>query len=105
MPLVLAYGLDRFESELSDIVAASGVPLEDLQELAEEARLGSNSSAPKVKDQHLVTKALLREWCSPTPNGPRMGHYSTKYGIRPDVSPPAECREARRLHQDRQQAH
>jgi hypothetical protein len=60
---------------------------EDLNELADEARLGSDPNAPKINDQHLVSQALLREFCTTTPNGPRMGHYSTEYGSRPDVSP------------------
>lgn len=84
---ILGYGLGRFESEIPVVAAATGMTEEDLHELAEEARLGSDPSAPRRSGQHLVSQALLREFCTMTPNGPRMGHYSTEYGARPDVSP------------------
>ncbi len=84
---ILGYGLARFESEIPAVAATTGMAEEDLHELADEARLGSDPSAPKINDQHLVSQALLREFCTTTSNGPRMGHYSTEYGARPDVSP------------------
>jgi hypothetical protein len=84
---ILGYGLARFESEIPTVAVATGMAEEDLHELADEARLDSDPNAPKINDQHLVSQALLREFCTATPNGPRMGHYSTEYGARPDVSP------------------
>jgi hypothetical protein len=84
---IIDYGVDRFENEIPDFIQATGMREENLRELVDEARLGSDPNAPKVKDQHLVSQVLLREWSTTTANGPRMGHYSTEFGVRPDISP------------------
>lgn len=84
---ITSYGVAAFRRELSDFVAATGMSQADLEELADEAERGSDPSAPKVRDQHLVSKTLLEQWCDTTSQGPRMGHYSLDFGARPDTSP------------------
>jgi len=84
---ILSYGITRFEIEMPDFAKATGMSEADLWELADEAHLGSDPKAEKRDDQHLVSQALLRQFCTPTSNGPRMAHYSIQFGDRPDVSP------------------
>jgi hypothetical protein len=84
---ILSYGLTHFETEIPDFAKATGMSEADLRELADEARLGSDPKAEKRDDQHLVSRALLRQFCTSTSNGPRMAHYSIQFGDRPDVSP------------------
>ncbi|WP_298334987.1 DUF4238 domain-containing protein [Ferrimicrobium sp.] len=84
---ILNYGLPRFLSEIKTISAATGMSEEELHELAYEATLGSDPNAPRRDEQHLVSLTLLRGFRLATPKGLLMGHYSTEYGLRPDVEP------------------
>lgn len=84
---ILSYGLPRFLSEIKPISVATGMSEEELHELAYEATLGSDPNAQRRDEQHLVSLAVLRRFCSETPQGLLMGYYSTEYGRRPDVAP------------------
>ena len=47
----------------------------------------SDAASPTVRNQHVVSRALLARWCDLTKDGPRMGHYSLEFGARPLTSP------------------
>ena len=75
-----AVGLDVVEGRMSDLVAASGVGAQRLQEIVDIGRQALSTTSPRVHEQHLVSKVLLRQFCMPTPHGDRLLSHSLQYG-------------------------
>jgi hypothetical protein len=84
---ILGYPIDRFETEIPDFAIATGIPVDDLRELAHMARQGNDPNAAVRPEQHVVSQVLLRNWCDVTPQGPRMGYYSLAFGAQKPASP------------------
>jgi Protein of unknown function (DUF4238) len=57
--LTLAYDIDSFEKDAPMFAAQIGVPVDELIELAAEARIGSDPSSDKRPKQHVVSRSLL----------------------------------------------
>ncbi|MHB1526529.1 MAG: DUF4238 domain-containing protein [Candidatus Dormibacteria bacterium] len=85
--LILGYDLDLFDAEIPDFAVQTGITEAELRQLAEDARKGQDSGQPKVPEQHLVSKVLLRQFCARSSIGLRMGRYSLKWGKAAPVSP------------------
>ena len=62
----LAYDIDAFEKDIDLFAGGLGIPAAELRERASEARSGSDLLAKKRARQHVVTRALLADWCTGT---------------------------------------
>jgi hypothetical protein len=82
---ILGYGLADFETDISHFAAASGIAEHALRVIAAIARQGQDPAARKVKEQHVVSRVLLRQFADPTTG--LVGHYSVQFGVRPLTGP------------------
>lgn len=57
--LTLGYDIDSFEEDATMFAKQMGVPVDDLLELATEARTGSDPTSDKRPRQHVVSRSLL----------------------------------------------
>lgn len=57
--LILAYDIDSFEKDAPMFAKQMGVPVDELVELAAEARTGSDPTSDKRPRQHVVSRSLL----------------------------------------------
>jgi Protein of unknown function (DUF4238) len=73
-------GFDVVEQRKADLAAASGVPEARLQQVVDTGRQALSTASPKRPEQHLVSQALLRRFCIPTPKGDRLLSYNLQFG-------------------------
>jgi Protein of unknown function (DUF4238) len=73
-------GFDVVERRKGDIAAISGVPAERIQEIVDTGRQALSAASPKVREQHVVSRALLRRFLGPTKQGNRLISYNLKFG-------------------------
>ncbi len=55
-------GFDVVERRKGDIAAISGVPAARIQEIVDTGRQALNTASPMVREQHVVSRALLRRF-------------------------------------------
>lgn len=63
---LLAYDIDAFERDAALFSAQLGIPVDELLEIAAEARAGSDPTADKRPGQHVVSRSALAAWCTGT---------------------------------------
>jgi hypothetical protein len=73
-------GFDVVENRVVDLAVATGIPKQRLLEIVDVGRQALSSASPTVREQHLVSKVLLRQFCESTPQGERLRSYSLKFG-------------------------
>lgn len=78
--LAVTVGLDLFAKHRTGIAAASGLAEQRLEAIINAARRALDASAPKVRKQHVVSQALLRQFCAPTVEGDRLLAYRLDIG-------------------------
>lgn len=64
--LVLGYDVDAFEKDIARFATQLGIPVEELLEVAAEARTGSDPSSDKRPRQHVVSRSVLAAWSTGT---------------------------------------
>lgn len=84
---ILGYDLDLFDTEIPDFAAATGMSETELRQLADAARKGQDPEQPRVHEQHLVSKALLRQFGGRTAAGLLVGRSALKWGQGKLVAP------------------
>jgi hypothetical protein len=80
--VLFAVGIDLgvFHASIPEIAIASGVSESRLNEVEAEARRALDEAAPKVANQHVVSQALMRQFCEITPDGKRLLMHSIANG-------------------------
>ena len=73
-------GFDVVERRKGDIAAISGVSAARIQEVVDTGRQALNTAAPMVREQHVVSRALLRRFLGPTNQGDRLLSYNLQFG-------------------------
>ena len=73
-------GFDTVEKHKTNLAAASGVPAERLQEIADAGRHALSITSPVRPEQHLVSKALSGRFCGPTSHGERLLSHNLQFG-------------------------
>ena len=73
-------GFDVVERRKGDIAAISGVSAARIQEVVDTGRQALNIAAPMVREQHVVSRALLRRFLGPTNQGDRLLSYNLQFG-------------------------
>lgn len=73
-------GLDVVETRKNDIAAISGVPAARIQEVVDTGRQALSTASPRVGEQHVVSRALLRRFLGPTNQGDRLLAYNLRFG-------------------------
>ena len=63
---LLAYDIDAFERDAALFSAQLSIPVDELLEIAADARAGSDPTADKRPGQHVVSRSLLAAWCTGT---------------------------------------
>jgi hypothetical protein len=72
-------GFDVVERRKGDIAAISGVSAERIQEVVDTGRQALNTASPKRPEQHLISQALMRQFCIPTTQGDRLLSYNLRF--------------------------
>ena len=73
-------GFDVVERRKGDIAAISRVSAARIQEIVDTGRQALNTASPKVREQHVVSRALLRRFLGPTNQGERLLSYNLQFG-------------------------
>ena len=73
-------GFDVVEQRKGDIAAISGVSAARIQEIVDTGRQALNTASPRVREQHVVSRALLRRFLGPTSQGDRLLSYNLQFG-------------------------
>jgi hypothetical protein len=73
-------GFDAVERRKGDIAAVSGVPAARIQEIVDTGRQALSSASPRRPEQHLISQALMRQFCIPTNQGYRLLSYNLQFG-------------------------
>jgi hypothetical protein len=73
-------GFDVVERRKNDIAAISGVPVARIQEIVDTGRQALNTASPRRREQHLISQALMRQFCIPTTQGDRLLSYNLRFG-------------------------
>jgi Protein of unknown function (DUF4238) len=73
-------GFDVVERRKGDIAAISGVSATRIQEIVDTGRQALNTASPRRREQHLISQALMREFCVPTNQGDRLLSYNLRFG-------------------------
>ena len=73
-------GLDVVEQRKRDIAAIGGVPTARIQEIVDTGRQALSSASPKVHEQHVVSRVILRRFLGPTPQDDRLLAYNLQFG-------------------------
>jgi hypothetical protein len=73
-------GFDVVEQRKDDLAAVSGVPAARIQEIVDTGRQAFSTVSPKVKEQHVVSRALLRRFVGPTRQGDRLFSWNLQFG-------------------------
>ena len=73
-------GFNVVEQRKDEIAAISGVSAARIQEIVDTGRLALNTASPKVREQHVVSRALLRHFLGPTNQGDRLLSYNLQFG-------------------------
>ena len=73
-------GFDVVERRKGDIAAISGVSAARIQEIVDTGRQALNTASPRVREQHVVSRALLRRFLGPTNQGDRLLSYNLQFG-------------------------
>lgn len=73
-------GFDVVERRKGDIAAASGVSAARIQEIVDTGRQALNIASPRRPEQHLISQALMRQFCIPTNQGDRLLSYNLQFG-------------------------
>jgi hypothetical protein len=73
-------GFDVAERRKDDIAAISGVPVARIQEIVDTGRQALNTASPRRREQHLISQALMRQFCIPTNQGDRLFSYNLRFG-------------------------
>lgn len=73
-------GFDVVEQRKGDIAAISGVSAARIQEIVDTGRQALNTASPRVREQHVVSRALLRRFLGPTNQGDRLISYNLQFG-------------------------
>jgi hypothetical protein len=73
-------GFDVVERRKGDIATVSGVPAARIQEIVDTGRQALNSASPRRHEQHLISQALMRQFCIPTNQGDRLLSYNLQFG-------------------------
>lgn len=82
-------GFATLENYKTDLAAASGVPAERLQEIADTGRHALSTTSPVRPDQHLVSQALSRRFLGPTSQGERLLSHNLRFGTTKLLAPRA----------------
>jgi hypothetical protein len=73
-------GFDVVEQRKGDIAMISGVSAVRIQEVVDTGRQALNTASPRVGEQHVVSRALLRRFLGPTNQGERLLSYNLQFG-------------------------
>ena len=73
-------GFDVVEQRKGDIAVVSGVPVARIQEIVDTGRQALNTASPRRREQHLISQALMRQFCIPTNQGDRLLSYNLQFG-------------------------
>jgi hypothetical protein len=73
-------GFDVVERRINDLATASGVSVDRLQQIVDTGRQALGTASPKVRDQHVVSQAVLRRFYGPASQGDRLLSYNLQYG-------------------------
>ena len=73
-------GFNVVEQHKGDIAAISGVSAVRIQEIVDTGRQTLNTASPKRPEQHLISQALMRQFCIATAQGDRLLSYNLQFG-------------------------
>ena len=73
-------GFDVVEQRKGDIAAISGVSAARVQEIVDVGRQALNTTSPKRPEQHLISQALMQQFCIPTAQGDRLLSHNLRFG-------------------------
>ncbi len=73
-------GFDVVERRKGDIAVVSGVSAARIQEIVDTGRQALDTASPKRPEQHLISQALMRQFCIPTNQGNRLLGYNLQFG-------------------------
>ncbi|HUC23186.1 MAG TPA: DUF4238 domain-containing protein [Streptosporangiaceae bacterium] len=73
-------GFDVVERRKGDIALVSGVPAARVQEIVDTGRQALSAASPRRPEQHLISRALMRQFCIPTNQGDRLLSYNLQFG-------------------------
>lgn len=88
--LVLGYDVDAFEKDSAGFASQLGIPVEEVLEIAAEARMGSDVSSDKRPRQHVVSRSVLAAWSTGTSRNAgnqEIWPYSIKTGPETPIDP------------------
>jgi hypothetical protein len=73
-------GFDVVERRKGDIAVVSGVSAARIQEIVDTGRQALDTASPRRPEQHLISQALMRQFCIPTNQGNRLLCYNLQFG-------------------------
>jgi hypothetical protein len=74
-------GFDEFERNIPAVAAISGASITSLEQIVAIGRQALSIASPVVKEQHLVSRVLLRQFCVPNARGEaQLLAHSLQYG-------------------------
>ena len=81
-------GFDAFEQHISELVVATGVDKQRLNQIVTVGRQAVSTASLRVREQHLVSRALLREFCTPDARGQdKLLAWAIQYGKAKSTGP------------------
>jgi hypothetical protein len=77
--LASVVGFDVVERRKGDIAAVSGVSAARIQEIVDTGRQALSTASPRRREQHLISQALMRQFCIPANQGDRLLSYRIQF--------------------------
>jgi len=80
--LALNFGIGAFEQLIPTLSSASGIPMIELQDAATFGRDVTDPNQPKIPNQHLVTRSILKNFSLHTKSGYQLREFDIAKGLK-----------------------
>ena len=80
--LALGFGISAFEQIIPTLSIASGIPIVELQDAATFCREVIDPNQPRVSNQHLVTRSILKNFSVHTQSGYQLREFLVATGLK-----------------------